>query len=84
MFFPPAKLPEKDTVLMFTSWYGRSTETEGCAGVPPGFELDSKTQSQFLNSTSEAQMSDFDKMEETNVFANWEKGVVHGNASFPF
>lgn len=50
----------------------------------PGFGLDSETQSQFLNSTSEVPMSDMDKMKETNVFANWEEGGLHGNASFPF
>ena len=56
----------------------------GLCSSHPGFGLDSKTQSQFLNSTSEVQMSDIDEMEETNAFANWEKGGLHGNALFPF
>lgn len=50
----------------------------------PGFGLDFETQLQFLNSTSEVWMSNLDRMEETNVFANWEKEGFHGNASFPF
>lgn len=39
----------------------------------PGFGLDSETQSQFLNSTSEVPMSDMDKMKETNVLQTGRK-----------
>lgn len=56
-------------------WRGRAEVTLALGRTP-------KPNCNF--SIAQVQMSDIDKMEEINVFANWEKGRLCGNALFPF
>lgn len=84
MFFPPCEAFRKGRATHVHLMVRQKHRNRGVCRSHSGFGLDSEIQSQFLSCICEAQMSDIDKMEETNVFANWEKGGLHGNASFPF
>lgn len=84
MFFPPCEAIGKGHATHVHVMVRQKHRNRGVCRSHPGFGLVSETQTQFLNCTSEAQMSDIDKMEETHGFVNWEKGGLHGNASFPF